>query len=165
MIYYTSDHHFGHDNIIKYTKRYIYCQTAQEMNEILVDKWNSVVNKNDTVFHLGDVYFHQGWQVLPRLNGKNNHLILGNHDQKNVNKLKEFFLIEPKDIVVNHDNKLVLSHYPIKDWPHKFYDYIHLHGHSHGTVSGYDKAAVDVGVDCWDGYPVTLEQIKQFMVK
>ena len=159
MIYYTADHHFGHQNIIKYTKRYTYCQTAHEMDEILIDKWNSVVGVNDTVWHLGDVYFGPETDVLSRLNGSK-ILVLGNHDHKNINVLNKNFLISQKDIIIDHNNKIVLSHYPIHDWPHKFYGYVHLHGHSHGTVNGYDKMAIDVGVDNWDGYPVTLEQIR-----
>ena len=37
---------------------------------------------------------------------------------------------------------------------------IHLHGHSHGHAN-YDNDAVDVGVDCWDYKPISLEQIRE----
>lgn len=156
MVYYTSDHHFGHENIIKYCNRYTYCQTAKEMDKILHDKWNSVVKETDIVVHLGDVYF-KSREILETLNGRK-YLILGNHDIKNEHYLKFWFTIM-EQISIDHENKLVLSHYPIKDWPQKYHGYIHLHGHSHGTVEGYDKDAIDVGVDCWDGYPVTINQI------
>lgn len=56
-IFYTSDHHFGHTNIIKYTKRYELVQTTEEMNELLVSRWNEVVSSDDIVIHLVDVFF------------------------------------------------------------------------------------------------------------
>ena len=155
--FYTSDHHFGHYNIIKYCNRYVYCQTVEEMNQILIDKWNSVISEKDIVVHLGDVYF-KNIECLDNLNGRK-YLILGNHDIKNEYYLKRYFTIMDT-ISIEHDNKLVLSHYPIKDWPHKYQGYLHLHGHSHGTVDGYDKDAIDVGVDCWDGFPITINQIR-----
>ena len=156
MIYYTSDHHFGHANIIKYANR-TWCQHVTDMNEKLVDIWNSTITDGDEVWHLGDVYFRDS-EYLKQLKGIK-YLLLGNHDQKNKNTLKNYFQIINNDIYVDNKNQLVLCHYPIHDWPHKYHNYIHLHGHSHGTVK-YDYNAVDVGVDCWNGFPITLNQIR-----
>ena len=155
--FYTADTHFGHENIIKHCNRYAVCQTAQEMDDMLVERWNSVVGPKDTIMHLGDVIFGSP-VVLKRLNGKK-YLILGNHDRK-PQDLAKFFTVIPRDIVVDKERKLVMSHYPIHDWPHKFHGWFHIHGHSHGTKI-YDPLAVDVGVDCWDYYPVTYDQIME----
>jgi calcineurin-like phosphoesterase family protein len=126
------------------------------MNKVLVERWNSVVEDDDTIWHLGDVFFRD-YSMLHELKGKK-ILILGNHDMGNVNKLKEFFSIHPRDIVTDSNIGLVMSHYPIYDWPNKFHGWAHIHGHSHGTKY-YDPRAVDIGVDCWDYMPVRLEQI------
>ena len=81
-IFFTSDTHFNHTNIIKYAQRPY--SDAEEMNEDLIKRWNSVVGKNDIVFHLGDFMFgniNRFWEFRSRLNGKI-YLIHGNHDYK-----------------------------------------------------------------------------------
>ena len=81
-VYFTSDTHFGHENIIKWCRRPY--SSVEEMNEKLIENWNSVVGPDDIVFHLGDFAFGGSglWkEVLSRLNGKK-YLIIGNHDEK-----------------------------------------------------------------------------------
>jgi calcineurin-like phosphoesterase family protein len=51
-IWFTSDTHFGHNNILKFCKRP--WNTVEEMDEALINNWNAVVGTNDIVFHLGD---------------------------------------------------------------------------------------------------------------
>lgn len=86
--YFTSDTHFSHGNILRYSKRPFV--TIQEMGETLIQRWNSVVHANDTVYHIGDFVFgnYKQWEsILKRLKG-NIILIQGNHDrQKFVNRL------------------------------------------------------------------------------
>ncbi len=53
MIYFTSDTHFGHKNIIKHTGRPFY--SIQEMDDILVRNWNRKVGVYDDIYILGDV--------------------------------------------------------------------------------------------------------------
>ena len=53
-IWFTSDHHFGHVNILEYEAEARPFDSIEEMNEILIQHWNSVDKLNDTVFHLGD---------------------------------------------------------------------------------------------------------------
>ena len=66
MIYFTSDTHFGHANIIKYCKRPF--ANVDEMNIALVAAWNAKVKPEDTVYHLGDVTFKR-LDMVPLLNG------------------------------------------------------------------------------------------------
>ena len=79
MIFFTSDHHFYHTNIIKYCNRPF--QSVEEMNEEMVKRWNSVVNPGDTVYYLGDFSLAKRpvEVFVPRLNGEK-HFIMGNHD-------------------------------------------------------------------------------------
>jgi calcineurin-like phosphoesterase family protein len=82
-IWFTSDTHFFHENVIKYCSRPY--QNIEEMNSKLIDNWNSCVKKNDIVWHLGDFSFGSKdniRKILPRLNGRI-RLIKGNHDRHN----------------------------------------------------------------------------------
>jgi len=80
-VFVTADQHFGHERIISICGRPF--GDVDEMNEVLVAKWNSVVGKNDLVFCLGDFCLGnkeqtRGW--LKRLNGRV-QLVVGNHDR------------------------------------------------------------------------------------
>src|SRR6185503_2891509 len=79
-IYFTSDHHFGHANILTFEPEARPFKTVEEMNEALVDRWNSVVKPNDMVWHLGDFAFGKhNIAIAARLQGRKK-LVLGNHD-------------------------------------------------------------------------------------
>src|SRR5579862_8230519 len=88
QIFFTSDHHFFHHNIIKYSKRGF--SGLEEMHEHFIKCWNSVVGENDIIFHLGDIFYGREandekvkW-IMSRLNG-HKRLILGNHDAIAIN--------------------------------------------------------------------------------
>lgn len=81
-IWFTSDTHFCHDNIIKYCNRPY--KDSKEMNEALIHNWNSVVKPGDKVYHLGDVVMGQDHRrqfpdIISKLQGKK-RLVVGNHD-------------------------------------------------------------------------------------
>lgn len=79
MIYFTSDEHYWHENVIKYCSRPY--KDAQEMNEDMILKYNSIITPEDTVYRLGD--FSLAYRAVelyaPRLMGIKK-LIPGNHD-------------------------------------------------------------------------------------
>ena len=52
MLYFTSDHHFWHTNIIQYCNRPFV--SIEEMNEVLIQNWNDLVLPEDEVYYLGD---------------------------------------------------------------------------------------------------------------
>ncbi|HEY6018953.1 MAG TPA: metallophosphoesterase [Candidatus Paceibacterota bacterium] len=85
--FFTSDHHFGHANILVYeaekrrNERGLQFNSVAEMDDYLLDQWNTVVEPADTVYCLGDFCnnYQQMCDVLPFLNGRK-ILISGNHD-------------------------------------------------------------------------------------
>lgn len=79
-IFFTSDTHFCHTNIIKLCGRPF--SDAEEMNEVLIKNWNNTVGPNDIIYHLGDFCFAGSaeWHsILGRLNGRI-YLVIGNHE-------------------------------------------------------------------------------------
>jgi calcineurin-like phosphoesterase family protein len=159
-IWFTSDTHFSHTNIIKYCARPF--ASREEMDETMVRNWNAVVGQDDTVWHLGDFSLRSSEIVakfLIRLNGAV-HLIWGNHDSKQVRKMPQWASSQPYAEIDVDGCRLVLLHYAMRVWNRAGHGAIHLYGHSHNSLPG-DAQSLDVGVDAWDFRPVSLKQIKQ----
>lgn len=145
-IWYTSDTHFHHKNVINLSSRPF--DSIEDMNEQFIDNWNKTVSRNDTIYHLGD--FALGgvnkWKsIVTRLKGKI-HLVLGNHDDKKVvNKLAHHFESVETMITKKIDKQhLFLFHYPIEIGltPNAY----SLHGHIHERPSRLVNQ-INVGVD------------------
>ena len=159
MIFYTSDTHFGHANIIKYSKRPF--ASVDEMNEAMVRNWNERVRPDDDVWHLGD--FAMGSKeaipgILDRLMGRK-HLIWGNHDSEQTRQLPGWTSSQPYAEIVDSGQKIVLLHYGMRVWNGSHKGVLQFYGHSHGSLPG-DSQSQDVGVDCFDYRPVILAEIK-----
>lgn len=141
MIYFISDTHFNHKNIIKYCNRPF--ADVKEMNEILINNWNDTVSQDDTIYHLGDFALgnkEQSLNIIHELNG-NKFLILGNHDKWHPSVYESYGFTVFKNAPVKLDEyKFILSHYPIPDKQIPK-DYINLHGHIHdkSLYNGFDK--------------------------
>ena len=173
--YFTSDLHFGHQNIITYCNRPF--SKAAEMDEILIDNWNSKIDPKDQVWIIGDVAFLSQEQIvaiLKRLNG-NIHVVLGNHDRNIRGPVLNFLASEPvvyKELTFAEPRApagkqpIVLFHYPIMSWNRAYYKSWHLHGHVHSTPEKRKRAgrfALDVGVDGNNFFPYSYEEIFQLM--
>lgn len=155
-IFYTSDTHYGHKNILMYSKRPF--KDVEEMNYQMIKRWNEVISYDDTVYHLGDFSFSRDSDsIAAQLNGNLKFIILGNHDKK---PPQGFIRKEQLTEIYDGDTKIILSHYGMRVWNQSHCGSICLFGHSHGSLPGTDQS-LDVGVDCWDYYPITLEQIKR----
>lgn len=164
MIYFTNDLHFGHLNIIKYCSRPFL--NVEEMDKTLIDNWNRRVNKNDTVYILGDFIKNGDCKTinnyLLQLNGSK-ILILGNHDdyiRKNY-KLLDFSHVGDYEELEIENKQIILFHYPIIEWKNKKVGAICLHGHTHSKKRNCFniKNLYDVGVDANSFSPITLREI------
>lgn len=159
-VWFTSDTHFGHNNIIKYCNRPF--DTVERMNAALIDNHNSLVKPNDIVYHLGDFAYKSKDGVekfVNRLNGKI-YLILGNHDKLAHVKDAGFEWIGDYKEVKVDKQFIVLSHYAFRVWNKSHKGSINLFGHSHNNLPG-NSQQTDVGVDAWNYFPVNLEQIQK----
>lgn len=172
MIYFTSDLHLGHENIIRYCNRPF--KDAIEMNHAIIDNWNDTVSDNDEVYILGDLCM-SGVKIvesyLHRMKGIK-YLIRGNHDYF-VDKYKgdDFVWIKDYHELRYNKNLLVLCHYPFLEWNGYNRGSIHLHGHQHNhhdyNVNQVDARInrYDVGVDANNFTPVSIDKIIKFFNK
>lgn len=157
--FFTADEHFGHQNIIKYCKRP--WKWADEMDEALIENFNSVVTDDDIVYHLGDFCWKKSPDVyLSRLKGREHHLIIGNHDNKQ-ECLKVFNSVNDVKMIQAGKTHIWLSHYAHRVWPRSHYGVLHFFGHSHGTLAVFPQREklIDVGVDNMGYKPRSIDQL------
>jgi calcineurin-like phosphoesterase family protein len=172
-IFFTSDHHFGHKNIIKFCNRPF--ADVESMNETMIAKWNERVGEGDEVYHLGDFALCSSGKlnkILDQLNGKI-YLIKGNHESSALDCknrfewIKEYHeLVVPDPEFAKGEQLIVLFHYAMRTWNAAHWGSYHLYGHSHGTLPDDETAhAFDIGVDCHDFYPIEYKEVKAMMKK
>lgn len=173
-IFFSADHHFFHENIIKYCNRPF--SSAAEMNEVLISKHNEIVKPEDVVFFVGDFAFTSSSgtlaELLERMNGHKT-IITGNHDNESligeVYKYGRKTKLSPINVryrILELHGKAwggynpTLCHYPMLSWNRSFHGSFQLHGHTHGTVP-FDPSIrrLDVGVDCHNFYPISWDEI------
>jgi calcineurin-like phosphoesterase family protein len=166
-IWFTSDTHFGHANILKYDRRPF--MTIEEHDEELIRRWNTAVKPGDTVYHLGDVAWHRDVVAIDSLLGRlhgTKILILGNHDEKTVAKSPRWAKTTSYHEISVSGQKICLFHYRMVVWNRSHHGSWALHGHSHGTLPVVMNAkTLDVGTMCWAYAPVSFEEIKEEMAK
>lgn len=156
--WFTADFHLFHNNIIKYCNRPF--DDVWGMHDAIVSGMNDVVQPNDELFILGDVSMYGGQKVrdiLEKIHGRK-HLILGNHDARNMKGWEGWESVNVYLEVKDRGQLIILFHYPIESWNKKAHGSIHLHGHRHGT-GGMIPFREDVGVDPWKYRPVCLEDL------
>ena len=172
--FFTSDWHFGHANIIKYSNRPF--ADKYEMDRSIIVSHNSVVQPEDTVYFLGDIGFSDYQyvaKVINRLNGII-HLVKGNHDNKllkhsevrsrfaSVNDLLEVTI--PDQQGHRGGQKIVLCHYAMRVWNKSHHGSWQLYGHSHGSLAELrNSLQFDVGVDSHSFFPWSYEEVKAKM--
>lgn len=176
-VYFTSDTHFNHTNIISYCQRPF--KNVDEMNERIIANWNEVVGENDIIFHLGDFCLGGAaeWtRLLERLNGKI-YLIMGNHDRKNIRQgfMDRFEHVAMQMHIEVGKQRIYLNHYPFLCFEGGYKDVWQLFGHVHTrkTNTGIDAGRLkylyptqyDVGVDNNNFAPVSFVQVKRIINK
>ncbi|MBI2675854.1 MAG: metallophosphoesterase family protein [Candidatus Aenigmarchaeota archaeon] len=170
-IWFTGDTHFGHKNILAYANRPF--SSVEEMDEAIIINWNSRVEPQDNVYHLGDVGLCHPDRlrvVLERLNGRI-YLIRGNHEKsaeacnERFEWIRDYYELKVDDGEAHRGKQLVvLFHYPMREWKASHYGAYHLYGHSHGNLQD-DSALLsfDIGVDCHHFRPVSYDEVKAVM--
>lgn len=165
-IWFVSDTHFGHEKILSFVnfdgdKVRPEFNSVEEMDEVMIERWNEVVRPQDKIYHLGDV----GWYsenhldgILSRLNGKK-RLIIGNHDEFDMSfYMKHFGKIATSKRGLGIDGRIIFSHHPLflgKDDPRIK---LNVHGHIHrGQID--DEKYMNICVEEIDYRPIHADEI------
>lgn len=187
MNYYISDLHFLHKNCIQFDERPF--SDIEEMQRVMVEKWNRKITNGDTVYILGDVSMRGKKDdliaLVATLKGRK-ILVKGNHDSVEDYRYQQLYdticdYKEVQDSVDGTNYSLVLCHYPIFSWKNMGRGTILLYGHTHNGKEDdyfqrciaqmsenecghiYDKMPRAYNVGCmkpWMNYePRTLKEI------
>lgn len=186
MIWFTSDQHFDHANVIKYDSRPF--PDLWHMNEGLIERFNARVAPGDKTYHLGDFSMNARavGRYLPRLNGTH-VLVPGNHDVVHpMHKIKPqahalyagFEVAGHTDAIEIGCHVVNLCHIPYvwkdrpKDYNGRNFDewalpddgrwLLHGHVHTHWKKRGH---MINVGVCQWDYAPVSIDEIKAYIAE
>ncbi len=180
-VWYTSDLHFGHANIIEYSKRPF--ADVEAMDQALIDRWNERVEADDTVWVLGDVAMGRIDETLgyvSHLKGRK-LLLTGNHDRcwaghgakadRWMERYRDAGFAEihhgqlPLDLC---GQPVIACHFPYRGDSHDHDRYLEerpvdhgdwlIHGHVHERWRHRDRM-INVGVDVWDWYPVAEHEL------
>lgn len=186
MIYFISDEHFQHENILKLCNRPF--KDVDDMNDSMIRRHNSTVKPNDLVYHIGDFCFGNSnivKEILPKLNGTH-ILIQGNHDKCSTSAyLKAGFACVLKEAKIKVGKKVVvMSHYPYRN---SFFKYlidrfikghkhtdrhkrgvdkglILIHGHNHRGIKVSGRS-INVAADINNFTPISLNEIQAIIDK
>ncbi|MFW6281194.1 MAG: metallophosphoesterase family protein [bacterium] len=162
-----SDTHFDHKNILNFerpdgSKVRPGFEDVHDMNNQMVERWNSVVKPNDMVYHLGDFTINRSVERLEtlvnRLNGTK-ILIRGNHDHFKTETLVKFFkdVYSVYDIYIN-DYRVIFSHYPLHEssiWADNMFN---VHGHIH-EKNLENKKYINVSVEQINYTPFSFDEL------
>lgn len=170
MIYFISDHHWGHANVIRMSHRPF--DNVHEMNQVMFERWNEVVEPDDEVYYLGDIMFKMNPNtfvnhIFNKLNGKI-YFLEGNHDTKYLKKYMDRieWVRDRFDLRYTHEEKeyrFILDHYPIYSWNGMWRKSIHLHGHTHYNTSDlyFESIGHKLNVNCefLDYRPISIVDV------
>lgn len=164
----TSDMHFGHDK--EFIWRIRGFNSVEEMNNGIIERWNSMVRPEDEVYVLGDLIMGtiDNISFVNQLNGKL-HIALGNHDtqkrEEAYQRLDNVVEVVPVGFKIKYKKiNFIMTHWPtmIENNQETIYQTgANLYGHTHQQTNFYeDKPCVyHVGMDSHDCYPVLLDDV------
>ena len=164
-IWFTSDFHFGHFNIIRYCNRPF--ANVQLMDDAITDGVNACVKPNDVLYFLGDFCLGRAEQVIAyrkRLACRTIHFIEGNHDKVTRTQQHRFATWSVLSEINVAKQKIVLCHYAMRVCPRHAQGAWHLYGHSHGKLPDDARSlSIDVGVDAHAFRPWHFDELQSVM--
>ena len=166
-IFVTGNMQFGRPSIITKMKRPF--ASLEEMHTVLIEKWNTVVGLNDTVYHCGNFAWDPDTaeSILNKLNGKI-YLIPGENDNAILdlttnNSMPKHAAIINKIVEVD-SIECVLTYWPLTAWPKQSSKYYNVHGFPNRKhLSNHKSKSLNVACDFWGYKPVEIETVKELV--
>jgi len=161
VVRFYGDPHFSH----KWMATHRGFQDEFYHDEHIIDTWNSVVNKKDTTYILGDITLekHTPYPLLDRLLGRK-IVVLGNHDPRQYVKQ----LLEHVDHVAGciMYKGYFLTHIPIHPGEFEYRDIKgNIHAHTHERIITDDYRYICVSAEIIKYKPITLDQVNAIFDK
>jgi calcineurin-like phosphoesterase family protein len=160
-LYFTSDWHIGHKNILKFQPDF---ETVEHRTKIILDNYNRVVTKRDKIIFGGDIAFDSAsLEIIAGLLGRK-VLILGNHDTDNktrpsISDMLEVFV----EIHSMYKHKeFWITHAPIHT--DELRGKKNIHGHTHGHVLD-DPRYLNICLEQTDYTPIDLNEVRYRFLK
>lgn len=170
----TADTHFGDEEAFtKFTRPF---PTVEAMDEAMLTSINDRVGKRDVLLHVGDFCGDRDWTRRQRATALSLRdamrvrrivLLRGNLDPVGERWFDGMFE-EVHDVLTwkgwprgdgsEAPQRVVVSHYPMRQWQGWPNGALHLYGHVHGTIPEEGRST-DVGVDCWRFKPLDLAKL------
>lgn len=174
-IYFSSDLHLNHENIIKFGRNF---SNVEEMNNTIIDNINNLCKTGDLLILLGDTLMgNKDYNDFCSKINCDLIILYGNHC--NINKFKEIkqsnLLYHGHYLELQIDKQhIICSHYPMMHWNYQKDGSFMLHGHNHGYESYILKEihkckSMEVGIDCYyaehkQWKPYSYEEIKEKLI-
>ncbi|MDP3640091.1 MAG: hypothetical protein Q8R53_02715, partial [Nanoarchaeota archaeon] len=120
--YFTADWHLNERRIGDCNLYFRPFKTVEEQNRTIINNMNDVVQPDDELYIVGDaVIDNEGVDLLEKINCRNRILIVGNHDEKRLDRLQKHFkeIHESLDVRVG-DVACHLNHYPLNHVSDRF---------------------------------------------
>jgi calcineurin-like phosphoesterase family protein len=158
-----SDFHFGHENIINYCGRPF--SNVLEMNNRMIESFNTLVDKDDVVINLGDFAFNDDRadckHTLSELNGRH-ILVMGNHDKRHSKSFWEGVgFTDVYEYPIIYDDFYILSHAPV--WVSEYTPMVNIHGHLHEKKYA-NSHYFNVCVEQLDYKPIRMRDIRAMFI-
>ena len=167
-IWFTSDWHLFHNNILKYDGRPF--KNIDDMNDTIIKNHSPPnLGPKDHLFILGDLSFRDRDnlnELLHRITAKK-YFVVGNHDkpvwkQKFMDRHFSRYFAGYAELTVKQQ-MAVLSHYPFFTWNRSHKGSWHLFGHTHGQDASNPRLkthqTMNVGVMLNDYKPFNWNDI------
>ena len=161
-VWFTSDTHYGANRTLELSRRPF--SSTEEMDNYMIEQYNSLVQPNDICYHLGDF---GDYEKVKYLNGKV-ILIMGNYEHTDCENNFGGDMIAFKRYLLDMGFHAVYENH---SW-YKNYKMVHepsKHSIKHFTLFGHIHRAVfckrfglNVGVDCNFYRPIDVETVEFF---
>lgn len=161
-IWYISDLHLGHENVLRYDNRPF--SDIHEMFQAIVYNCNARVGKKDLLICVGDTAFKPEWHnAFAGAVKCSKLLVYGNHDWDCDHRIKFdrslWTRCTPQVRMRDGKRNVIVSHYPMEVWDSVACPAYHVHGHIHGEMLGERARRFNAFLGLWDWGPVTLDEM------